>query len=52
MDDNTIFLIGAFVTLLFVAGIVLTVFEFRKMDQKPEDYGAKGKFRPPSNRPR
>jgi hypothetical protein len=51
MDDISIFLIGAFVTLLFLAGIVLTVFEFRKMDQRPEEYGAKGKFQPPSNRP-
>jgi len=51
MDDSTIFLIGALVTLLFVAGIALTVFEFRKMDQRPEEYGAKGKFQPPSNSP-
>jgi len=47
MDDVSIFLIGAFVTLLFLAGIILTVFEFRKMDLKPEEYGAKGEFQPP-----
>jgi hypothetical protein len=52
MDDRSLFLIGAFVTLLFLAGIILTVLEFRKMDRRPEEYGAKGKFRPPKRTPR
>jgi hypothetical protein len=52
MADLSIFLIGAFVMLIFLAGIILTVFEFRKMDQRPERYGAKGEFQPPSNVPR
>jgi hypothetical protein len=47
MDDRTIFLIGAFVTLLFLAGIVLSVIEFRKMEARPEEYGARGQYRPP-----
>jgi hypothetical protein len=51
MNDFSILLVGAFVTLLFLAGIVLSVFEFRKMDRRPEKYGAKGKYQPPSNRP-
>jgi len=52
MDDRSIFLIGGFVTLLFLAGIILTVIEFRKMEQNPEEYGARGDFEPPKNAPR
>lgn len=47
MDDRLIFLIGGIVTLLFLAGIFLTAVEVRKMDLKPEEYGAKAEFEPP-----
>jgi len=51
MDDRSIFIIGFFVTLLFLAGIVLTVIEFRKMERRPEDYGVRGDFQPPRSTP-
>jgi hypothetical protein len=46
MDDLSIFLIGSFVTLLFLAGIILSILEFRKMDLRPEEYGAEEDFEP------
>lgn len=38
MDNQVIFLVGLFVTLLLFLGISFTVIEFRKMAKNPERY--------------
>lgn len=50
MDSQTIFLIGALVTLLFFAGIVLSIVEFRKMADRPDAYGPEADLPVPGTR--
>lgn len=38
MDQTTILIIGAFVLLLVLGGIGLTILEFKKMAKEPEKY--------------
>ena len=38
MDQTTILIVGAFVLLLLIAGIGLTIKEFSKMAKEPEKY--------------
>ena len=38
MSDSTLFVFGVIVSLLFLAGAIYNVIEFRKMGEHPEDY--------------
>ncbi len=38
MDQSTILIVGIFVFLLLAIGAALTIDEFRKMEEHPEDY--------------
>lgn len=38
MADNSIFIVGFFVTALLLGGIFMSAVEFRKMNRNPEKY--------------
>ena len=44
MSQTSIFLVGLFVFVMMLTGIVLTVFEFKRIAERPELY--KGDVRP------